>query len=147
MPLYFAYGANMDIRGMAMRCPRSRPLGRARLARHRFFVMAEGFASVAPDAKACVHGVLWEIAPSDVAALDRFEEVGRGLYKKILLPVLREPFGSARALVYIGACREPGAARPDYFRGVLAAARDWALPQAYLAFLESLAETPKRRTP
>jgi len=31
--------------------------------------------------------------------------------------------------------------------GVLAAARDWALPLDYVAFLESLAETPKRRTP
>ena len=26
MPLYFAYGANMDVEAMARRCPRSKPL-------------------------------------------------------------------------------------------------------------------------
>ncbi|RYE82539.1 MAG: gamma-glutamylcyclotransferase, partial [Hyphomicrobiales bacterium] len=36
MPLYFAYGANMDIAAMRERCPRSTPLGLARLPRHRF---------------------------------------------------------------------------------------------------------------
>ena len=32
MPLYFAYGSNMDVEGMTRRCPRAKPLGRARLA-------------------------------------------------------------------------------------------------------------------
>ncbi len=33
MPLYFAYGANMDVAAMAKRCPSSKPLGLARLPR------------------------------------------------------------------------------------------------------------------
>ncbi len=139
MPLYFAYGANMDVGAMATRCPRSRPLGRARLAGHRFFIMAQGFASVAPDRSDFVHGVLWDLALADVAALDRYEEIRRGLYKKAQLPVLREPFGSARALVYVGCAGEPGAPRADYLQGVVAAARGWGLPAAYVAFLENLA--------
>jgi gamma-glutamylcyclotransferase (GGCT)/AIG2-like uncharacterized protein YtfP len=143
MPLYFAYGANMDRQAMAERCPRSRALGRARLARHRLFVMAEGYVSVASDPRASVHGVLWDLAQADVAALDRFEEVGRGLYKKIVQPVLREPVGSVRALVYVGATAIPGAARPSYLDGVITAARAWELPAAYVAYLESLAETPR----
>mgnify|MGYP002790472545 CR=1 FL=1 len=40
MPLYFAYGLNMDPAGMAQRCPRSKPLGLARLPRHRIGVDA-----------------------------------------------------------------------------------------------------------
>ncbi len=139
MPLYFAYGANMDTKTMTRRCPRSRPLGRARLAQRRFFIMAEGFASVAADPRANVHGVLWDLALSDVGALDRYEEVGRGLYMKIQQPVLREPAGSVRALVYVGRSLEPGAARPGYMEGVIAAGRDWGLPDPYLAFLETLA--------
>ncbi len=139
MPLYFAYGANMDLAGMAGRCPLSRPLGRARLARHRIFVMAEGFASIAPDPRASVHGVLWDLALRDVRALDQFEDISRGLYKKVQLPVLREPFGSARALVYVGHWTRPGAPAPEYLAGVIAAARHWALPAAYVALLESLA--------
>jgi gamma-glutamylcyclotransferase (GGCT)/AIG2-like uncharacterized protein YtfP len=144
MPLYFAYGANMDTQAMAGRCPRSRPLGRARLARHRLFIMAEGFASIVQDPRANVHGVLWDLALSDVPALDRFEDLARGLYKKIQQPVLREPFGSARAFVYVGHWAEPGAPRPEYLQGLIAAARQWELPKPYVVYLENLAAVPAR---
>ena len=140
MPLYFAYGTNMDRRAMALRCPRSHPLGRARLARHRLFFMACGAASVMRDPKACVHGVLWELAPSDVGALDRYEEVGRGLYRKILLPVLREPTGSAQALIYVGADTAVGAPRADHLTAILAAAAEWELPTAHIAYLQQLSQ-------
>jgi hypothetical protein len=144
MPLYFAYGTNMDRRAMTQRCPRSRPLGRARLARHRLFFMACGAASVMRDPKACVHGVLWELAPSDVGALDRYEEVGRGLYRKILAPVLREPTGSARALIYVGSESLAGSPRADHLASILAAAADWELPAAYVAYLQQLSQACKR---
>jgi gamma-glutamylcyclotransferase (GGCT)/AIG2-like uncharacterized protein YtfP len=144
MPLYFAYGANMDAAAMAVRCPKSRPLGRARLARHRFVVMAAGVASLVPDPRASVHGVLWDLALADVAALDRYEDVARGLYRKTLLPVRREPSGSARALVYVGVAAREGAARPGYLENVIAAARDWRLPPAYLTYLESLLAVCKK---
>jgi len=144
MPLYFAYAANMDRAAMAVRCPKSRPLGRARLARHRFIVMAAGFASVVTDPRASVHGVLWDLALADVAALDRYEDVGRGLYRKTLLPVLREPLGSARALVYVGVAAQEGAAKPGYLENVIAAARDWRFPPAYLTYLDALLADRKR---
>ena len=144
MPLYFAYGTNMDRGAMAQRCPRSRPLGRARLARHRLFFMACGAASVMRDPRACVHGVLWELAPSDVGALDRYEEVGRGLYRKILTPVLREPAGSAHALIYVGAETSAGAPRADHFATILAASVDWELPRAHIAYLQQLSQAYKR---
>ena len=129
----------MDLAGMAERCPLSRPLGRGCLPRHRILVMAEGFASIAPHPRENVHGVLWDLALRDVRALDQFEDVSRGLYKKVQLPVLREPFGSARALVYVGHWTKPGAPAPEYLAGVIAAARHWALPAGYVALLESLA--------
>ena len=144
MPLYFAYGANMDIAAMALRCPKSRPLGRGRLARHRFFVMEAGWASVAPDPRATVHGVLWELDFADVPALDRYEDVGSGLYRKIVQPVLREPVGSARALVYIGAQTREGPAQPGYLENVIAAARERRLPTTYVSYLETFLPDRKR---
>ena len=39
MPLYFAYGSNMDVAAMAQRCPRSKLLGVARLPRHKVFII------------------------------------------------------------------------------------------------------------
>lgn len=144
MPHYFAYGANMDREAMRLRCPRSRLLGRARLARHRLIVMSDGFASVALEPGASVHGVLWDLALADVRALDAFEGVARGWYEKRYLPVLREPFGSVKALVYVGRTPNEGAPARDYFAGVLAAARAAELPSAYVAYLEAFIRADKR---
>ncbi len=140
MPLYFAYGSNMDAAAMRGRCPNAQALGRARLAGHRFFIMAEGFASIARDRNAEVHGVLYQLALSDIGPLDRYEEVGRGLYKKITQPVIRAAGGPVRALVYVGRGDQDGRPRPGYMESIVRAARDWALPPAYVAFLESLAK-------
>lgn len=138
MPLYFAYGSNMGAADMAARCPRARLLGRARLARRRPFLMASGYLSVAPDAHAVVHGVLWDTPAGDIAALDRYEDIAGGLYVKRVMPVLREPFGSTLALVYVGAAAERGAAAADYLTRVVAAAQAQRLPADYLAYLAQL---------
>jgi gamma-glutamylcyclotransferase (GGCT)/AIG2-like uncharacterized protein YtfP len=119
-------------------CPKSRPLGVARLAKHRIFVMEEGYASVRPDASTMVHGVLYDLALSDVPGLDRYEEVGRGLYRKLTQPVLRTGAAPVRALIYVGRSQTEAMPRPDYWRSILAAARDWALPQPYMSHLEAL---------
>jgi gamma-glutamylcyclotransferase (GGCT)/AIG2-like uncharacterized protein YtfP len=137
MPLYFAYGANMDVAGMAERCPRSKPLGLAKLARHRLAVMREGWLTATRDARANVHGVLWDLALADVAALDRFEGLGDRLYVKAFQPVITAS-GAKRALVYFGANAGPGRARPEYIGAVIAAARHWRLPDEGLAALVRL---------
>lgn len=135
MPLYFAYGSNMDRAAMALRCPRSRPLGPARLMRHRFAIMAEGYATVLRDPGATVHGVLHDLALADVAGLDRYEAVGRGLYRKVIYSVIRAAGRPVRALVYVGNGAGGGHPLPGYIEGVIAAARDWGLPGAYVAEL------------
>ena len=137
MPLYFAYGANMDVAEMAKRCPRSKPLELAKLARHRLAVMREGWLTAVRDERASVHGVLWDLALADVAALDRFEGLAEGLYAKAVQPVVA-PSGAKRALVYFGANAGPGRARPEYIGAILAAARSWRLPEEGLAALERL---------
>jgi hypothetical protein len=144
MPLYFAYGSNMDVEAMRLRCPRSTALGPARLARHRFFIMAGGYASVMRDARREVHGVLWDLALCDVGALDAYEDVHSGLYRKLMQPVLRGQGGCARALVYVGGSVTPAAPLPGYMESVLAAARAWALPEGYLRELASLAPMSAR---
>jgi hypothetical protein len=136
MPLFFSYGANMDVAAMALRCPRSRPLGIARLMRHRLVAMREGWLSVTRDGGANVHGVLWDVALADVAPLDRYEGVGEGLYAKALQGVMSAG-GARRALVYFGANNGPGIIHADYLEAVIAAARAWRLPPAALAALQA----------
>jgi len=129
MPLYFAYGSNMDIAAMAKRCPASKPVGIARLPRHRFMIAREGYATVARDPRRTVWGMLWNLALADVPALDRYEGVARRLYVKMAQPVLSER-GPRRALVYVARSTAPGRARPGYVEGVLAAAAAGGLPAA-----------------
>lgn len=136
--LYFAYGSNMDRQAMRLRCPKSSPLGLARLAKHRIFVMEDGYASIQTDAHAMVHGVLYDLALSDVASLDRYEEVARGLYRKVIQPVLRTGGAPVRALVYAGHSQAAGHPGTDYWAGILKAAGEWALPASYVSYLEAL---------
>ena len=139
MPLYFAYGSNMNTDAMRQRCPKSRPLGCARLARHRFFIMSSGYASVKRDPRTDVHGLLYDLALSDLPALDRYEELGRGLYTKISQMVLRADAAPVRALLYIGRDQSAGAASSDYMAPLISAARACRFSEAYIAHLETCA--------
>ena len=130
MPLYFAYGANMDVEAMARRCPSSKPLGLARLPRHRWIISTDGYATVVRDQRREVMGLLWELALSDVPALDRFEDVPR-LYRKVSQPVIASA-GIRRALVYVGRSSEPGRPRPGYLEDVIRAAQSAQVSPACL---------------
>jgi hypothetical protein len=138
MPLYFAYGSNMSAGAMARRCPRSKALGLARLERHRLAVMREGWLTAVRDPRSAAHGVLWDLALADVAALDRYEGVPQGLYAKLMQAVIAER-GPKQAIVYFGANTGPGAPRADYMADVLAAARAWPLPAEGISALERIA--------
>lgn len=141
MPLYFAYGLNMDTAGMAQRCPRSTPLGLARLPRHRFIITTDGYASVIRDPRESVHGVLWDCALGDIRTLDKFEELASGLYIKINQPVVVEG-GAKRALIYVGRSAQIGKPRPGYLESVIASAGSWALPEAYIAAMNRFLSKP-----
>jgi hypothetical protein len=129
----------MDVEAMGRRCPRSKALGLARLERHRLAVMREGWLTAVREPRSAVHGVLWDLALSDIAALDRYEGLSQGLYAKLTQPVIAER-SPKQAIVYFGANAGPGAVRPDYIAEVLAAARSWPLPGEGLAALERVAQ-------
>lgn len=131
MPLYFAYGSNMDRAAMAQRCPASKVVGPGRLVRHRFLISRDGYASVARDPGGTVWGLLWELALADVAALDRYESLATGLYTKVIQPILVAQ-GPRRAMVYIGRGQKPGSPRSGYMEGVVKAAEEAGLPQDHI---------------
>jgi hypothetical protein len=122
---------------MRLRCPSAREIGPAVLAGYRFIVTSDGYASVVPARGGLVHGLLWRLAPRDLAALNAYECLDRGLYRAVMRPV--RPAGtrarSCAALVYVGRSRTAGTPRPGYLDVVLAAARDLDFPPAYLEAL------------
>ena len=128
----------MDVDAIARRCPRSQALGLARLERHRLAVMREGWLTAIRNPSSAVHGVLWDLALSDIPALDHHESLSQGLYVKLTQAVIAER-GPKRAIVHIGANSGPGVLRPAYIAEVLAAARSWPLPAEDVAALERLA--------
>lgn len=134
MPLYFAYGSNMDQAAMLQRCPASKPVGLGRLMRHRFIIFEEGYASVVRDPQRIVWGMVWDLALSDVPALDRYESLHTGLYTKVVQAVVTDQ-GPRRAVVYIGRRAKPGTPLPGYMEGVIEAATHAGLPEDYVRSL------------
>lgn len=137
MTLYFAYGANMERDAMRLRCPAAAPLGIATLRGWRYLI-AQGYGSIVPAAGARVHGVLWRLTPRDYAALNAFEALDSGLYRRALLTV-EGPHGPRRALAYLGRRCGGRRAMPGYQERLVAAATDWQLPPRYIAQLRRFA--------
>ena len=135
--IYFAYGANMERAAMRRRCAAAEPLGPAVLRGWRY-VIAQGYGSVAPAAGSHVFGVLWRLTPRDLAALNAFESLDSGLYRRVMLTV--EIGGQrVRALVYVGQRRGRRRPMPGYQERLVAAAQEWRLPERYIAELRRLA--------
>jgi len=72
-PLYFAYGSNMNNNQMRWRCPKATNLGPACLP--GWTLCERLHADIDEDPEDAVHGVLWEITPECLAALDLYEGV------------------------------------------------------------------------
>jgi gamma-glutamylcyclotransferase (GGCT)/AIG2-like uncharacterized protein YtfP len=143
MTLYFAYGSNMSRALMRPRCPGAQDVGVAALADYRFIISADGYASVLRAPGATVHGLLWRLAPRDLAVLNAYESLDSGLYRTATLPV-RIGARRAAALVYVGRSRVPGLPRPGYLALVLAAARELEFPADYLDALARWAPSASR---
>jgi gamma-glutamylcyclotransferase (GGCT)/AIG2-like uncharacterized protein YtfP len=131
MTLYFAYGSNMDRGAMQGRCLGARPLGVAMAAGWRFFVTTDGYASIVRAGGDEVFGVLWEVGPRDVAALNTYESLDSGLYARKRIAV-RLGYAKKPALVYIARATGEGRPRPRYMEMIVEAAQDWELPDDYI---------------
>jgi AIG2 family protein len=133
--LHFAYASNMDRAVMRKHAPAAVALGIARLEGYRFLITADGYASVAPHARSCVHGLLWRLSARDRVTLDLWEDIAAGLYRAAMLPVIAAG-KRRRALVYVARARPRGAPRPGYMEIVVRAARQCELPPDYVASLQ-----------
>ena len=135
--LYFAFASNMDVAQMAARCGGAECLGVATLADHRFRIGRRGYATVEPEPGAAVHGILWSLRPKHEAALDVYEGVRHGLYRKVTHRVRTAAGEEHEALVYVATDPKPGQAVSGYVEKVVAAAEHHRLPEPYVAELRT----------
>src|SRR5258706_5321324 len=135
MVVHFAYGSNMSRTLMCAHCAAAAARGTAQLPRWRFLITRDGYASIVPAVGETVHGVLWQVSPRDLAAINVYEGLSVGLYRRRTLPVLNGFGRRVTALSYIARANGEGRPRPGYLDLVVAAARDWQLPDDYIRML------------
>jgi gamma-glutamylcyclotransferase (GGCT)/AIG2-like uncharacterized protein YtfP len=73
---YLAYGSNLNLKQMAMRCPDAKVVDKSIL--ENYFLLFRGahesaVATVEPMNDGNVPVLIWEISPTDEAELDRYE--------------------------------------------------------------------------
>src|SRR3954471_9035665 len=93
MPLYAAYGSNLDPHQMLERCPHSPATGVGWLQGWRLTFGGEdlgwegALATIVEDPESQVFVMLYDIIDADVDMLDTWEGADTGLYRKIRLRV------------------------------------------------------------
>lgn len=142
--LYFAFGSNLSVAQMRVRCPGSEPAGPA-LLRGRdlgFSYRSQNFppggaADVVESEDGGVWGALYRLTAPDLEALDRFEFVGDGGYRRITVEVEQED-ERLPALCYevVDRLGFELAPIPEYRRLMIEGAREHGLPQVWIDSLE-----------
>ncbi len=139
----FAYGTNMLARRLEQRVPGARRLGRAvlrghQLRWHKLGNDGSGKCDVVPTAhdEGLIHGVLYEIAAADKAALDRAEGLGAGYDEKLVAVESEE--GRLQAHLYFATRIDPTCLPFTWYKAlVVAGALENALPPSYIDGLEA----------
>ena len=70
--LYFAYGSNLNLGQMAVRCPQAGVVGKAVLEGYEL-AFRRGVLTILPKEGGRVNGLLWRVNAWDERALDRYE--------------------------------------------------------------------------
>jgi gamma-glutamylcyclotransferase (GGCT)/AIG2-like uncharacterized protein YtfP len=100
--IYVAYGSNMNIEQMAMRCPTAKLIGKGVLKDWKLEFRGmenNAVATIKPEVGSEVLALLWELQPEDEAALDRYEGFPV-LYRKEMVEVYQKD-KVIKAMVYI----------------------------------------------
>ena len=88
---YIAYGSNLNVRQMRMRCPSARIIGTANLKDYELLFKGSktgAYLTVEKKLGSTVPVAVWEVTTQDEKALDRYEGFPTFYYKKELtLPI------------------------------------------------------------
>lgn len=88
---YIAYGSNLNIRQMRMRCPSARIIGTSKLNDYELLFKGSktgSYLTVEKKLGSTVPVAVWEVTADDEKALDRYEGFPNFYYKKELtLPI------------------------------------------------------------
>ena len=125
---YIAYGSNLNIRQMRMRCPSARVIGTAAIPDYELLFKGSqtgAYLTIEPKVGASVPVAVWSVTAEDEVALDRYEGFPSFYYKaEMKLPIKGIKSGTVRirdcfvyimheersigvpSLAYVGVCLE-----------------------------------------
>ena len=142
MPLYAAFGSNMDPRRMGARCPHSPLRSTGWLVGWRLTFGGEehgwdgALATIVEDMLEQVFVAIYDVTDEDVSHLDELESADTGLYRKMNVRV-STLLGEQLAWVYVLDAYEGGLPSASYL-GILADAAEAAdAPQDYVAAIRA----------
>ena len=130
---YWAYGSNLSIAQMRVRCPQAIKVGRlfGRCVRLAFRGAADVDIMVGKPDMICPGG-LWKITADCEARLDRWEGVTRGTYSKWYFEAEIEKGKKEYVLFYKKNSNGLLLPKEDYYRTILRGYRDFNLDLKYL---------------
>lgn len=137
--LYFAYGANLNLRGMKRRCPKAAPVCAAKLASYKLEFRI--YATITPDAAGEVLGALYELTPHCLRALDGYEGPE---YKQITVTV-ETADGPREAVSYIMKAGERSPPSVQYYGDIARGYTDWKLDAGVLRRARLATLHPEKR--
>lgn len=123
--LYLAYGSNMSVEQMAVRCPDAKLAGFAKINDYRLMYKGSktgAYATIEPEKGQYVPVVVWEISSRDEARLDMYEGYPTFYYKKNLEVEIENNgnyLGKHRAMVYIMDERRMHGIPNTYYENIL----------------------------
>lgn len=148
VPLYAAYGSNMDPAQMKERAPHSPMAGTGWLMGWRLTFGGEDFAwegalsTVVEDPTEQVFVVIYDVPEQDEARLDRWEGGELGLHKKLRVRI-QTLEGSVLAWIYVLDAYEGGAPSARYLGVIADAAEQAGAPDDYV---RDLRNRPSRKS-
>ena len=127
--IYFAYGSNLHQHQMKKRCPGSVPLMRVKLEDYQ--LVFNRVATIEPASGKTVWGALYQVTPTDIRELDKYEGYPQ-LYRKETVMLEDDQGQFHEAFVYL-LNREGQQPPPEhYFKTIEAGFNHWKLPTAPL---------------
>ena len=138
---YIAYGSNLNIRQMRMRCPSARIIGTSEIPDYELLFKGSktgSYLTIEPKEGSRVPVAAWEVSAEDELALDRYEGFPTFYYKKdMLLPIKVIRSGKVRmrkrCVYIIVEERRVGVPSDFYMQTCLSGYRSFGFDSRYLA--------------
>jgi gamma-glutamylcyclotransferase (GGCT)/AIG2-like uncharacterized protein YtfP len=152
---YFAYGSNLDLLQMQLRCPDAQFVSTAKLDGYRLCFPRKSFIrdcaviSIEPSMSESVWGALYELDGTDIQRLDEREGYDKkrdralNQYNRITVRVETADERAVVAEVYVAtATPSPGLPSPQYVGYLVASAAECGLPKSHLVKLAAHMPVP-----